>query len=268
VYDLLAGRHAFGRHRWHDAAATARLLPALRTDGLLGAYSYFDVQMDDHALGLWAAERAREAGVTIHEHVEVTRVNTQGTIWTRPRAAPADVTTADGVSASYNRVVNVAGPWAAALLAKSDVRASYALDLVRGSHIVLRGTMPYGAFVEVPNERRLCFILPYRGEILVGTTEVRQSLDEPIVCQDEERDYLLAVYNHYFRDARTERDVVRTFAGVRPLIRSADDPSRATREYAMQRTGRLVSVFGGKWTTARALGVRVARLVEGGERSP
>jgi glycerol-3-phosphate dehydrogenase len=175
---------------------------------------------------------------------------------------PASV--ADVISTSYDRVVNVAGPWAAALLAESGVRAAYTLDLVRGSHLVLRGTLPHGVFVEVPDERRLCFILPYHGDILVGTTEVRQTLDDPIVCHDEERDYLLAVYNRYFRDTRMARDVVRTFAGVRPLLRSADDPSRATREYAMQRTGRLITVFGGKWTTARVLGERAERLAEQG----
>jgi glycerol-3-phosphate dehydrogenase len=43
---------------------------------------------------------------------------------------------------------------------------------------------------------------------------------------------------------------VTSFAGVRPLLRSADDPSQVTREYALDRKGALISVFGGKWTTS------------------
>jgi glycerol-3-phosphate dehydrogenase len=64
------------------------------------------------------------------------------------------------------------------------------------------------------------------------------------------------------RSPLRDEEVTGSFAGVRPLIRSADDPSRATREYAIERVGRLVTVFGGKWTTARALGERVAQEVE------
>jgi len=70
------------------------------------------------------------------------------------------------------------------------------------------------------------------------------------------------VYNRYFADGKTAADVVRTFAGVRPLIRSAADPSRATREYAIERHGAVVTVFGGKWTTARRLGAHAAEAVE------
>jgi glycerol-3-phosphate dehydrogenase len=56
-------------------------------------------------------------------------------------------------------------------------------------------------------------------------------------------------------------EISSTFAGVRPLIRSADDPGRATREYALERHGAVLTVFGGKWTTARALGELVASRI-------
>jgi glycerol-3-phosphate dehydrogenase len=157
--------------------------------------------------------------------------------------------------------VNVAGPWAERLLSESGISSEHVLDLVRGSHILLSGTLQTGFLVEIPHERRICFVLPYDGAIMVGTTEVRQTLDDPIVCSDAERAYLLNVYNTYFADRRTDVDILRTFAGVRPLLRSADDPSKASREYAIERKGRLVTVFGGKWTTARALARRVGEVL-------
>lgn len=89
------------------------------------------------------------------------------------------------------------------------------------------------------------------GGTLVGTTEVRQSLDEPIACSDAERAYLLAAYRRYFP---TQYPVVTgNFAGLRPLIRSSNDPNRMTREYAIHRNGQLISVLGGTWTTALSL---------------
>lgn len=87
---------------------------------------------------------------------------------------------------------------------------------------------------------------------------MRQTLDEPILYSNAEIDYLLRAYNAYFAESRTRADVAETYAGLRALIRSADDRGRATREYGIERNGALVNVFGGKWTTARALAREVA----------
>lgn len=256
LYDVLAGRHTFGRHQWLGVAEVAHRMPTLRTTELVGAYVFFDAQMDDRALGLWAADHARGAGVAVREQVAVTRLTPSGDLWSN-----------DVRLGVYDRVVNVAGPWAGDLLAASGITPRHTLDLVRGSHLMLRqpatgSPMRYGVMLQVLGERRLCFALPYANELLLGTTEVRQGLDEPIACSAAEQAYLLGVYNTYFTDPRSDTDVLRTFAGVRPLIHSSDDPSRATREYAIERHGRVVTVFGGKWTTARALGRQVADRVE------
>jgi len=250
LYDILAFRHGFGRHRWYGRDDVVTHFPTLRPEGLIGAYAFYDAQMDDHALGLWAADQARHAGVTIHEHAQVTRVGPDGTVQI------GDATH------RYDRVINVGGPWAKALLDASGIAADHELDLVRGSHLFLDGSLTDGLLVQVSGERRICFVLPYQGRILVGTTEVRQTLQEPIVCTPEEKTYLLGVYNQYFTDTRTVDDVRGTFAGVRPLLRSAIDPSRATREAAIERRGDLITVFGGKWTTSRILGEHAAAMLE------
>jgi glycerol-3-phosphate dehydrogenase len=50
----------------------------------------------------------------------------------------------------------------------------------------------------------------------------------------------------------------RWFAGLRPIVRSTADVSSASREAEVQRHGSLLTVLGGKWTTARALAERLA----------
>jgi len=114
--------------------------------------------------------------------------------------------------------------------------------------------------LEMPDTERVCFVLPYQGKTLIGTTEVRHSLDEPVVCSPAERTALVEAYNHYFDIPLDAGDKVPTFAGIRPLLKSSSNPTRTTREYALERQGRLISVFGGKWTTSRALGEKVAAL--------
>lgn len=104
-------------------------------------------------------------------------------------------------------------------------------------------------------------MLPWQGKTLLGTTEVRQGLDEAMACSAAEEAYLLAAYQHYRDQSAPMPAVVSRFAGVRPLIYSAADPNRATREYALEKQGRILSVIGGKWTTSMALASKVADKV-------
>ena len=137
-----------------------------------------------------------------------------------------------------------------------------ALDLVRGSHLLVPAISRYGHMLEVPGERRIVFVLPYQGKTLVGTTEVRQSLAEPIECSDAEQAYLLKLYNYYFDSQLSEADVESKFAGVRPLLGGSDSASTASREYALNWQQQLLTVSGGKWTTARALARTVVEQIQ------
>jgi glycerol-3-phosphate dehydrogenase len=250
AYDLFAGAQRLGWHGWLSAGKLHSRAPELHADGLIGGFSYFDGQMDDRALGLWALARARAKGVELREHTPVDRIDTQG-----------EVTLADGRE-KFDFIVNAAGPWAARLNENSGIASAYRLDLVRGSHLVVGRRITHGYLLQSAEDGRVCFALPYRDYTLVGTTEVRQSLDEPIACSDTERDYLLRTYNGFLQPALSGGDIVETFSGVRPLVAAGERTiSRASREYALERRGRLLTVYGGKWTTARSLGQNVARTV-------
>lgn len=249
VYDYLAAGSSLGEVASISAADMATLLPGIRNDVIDGV-AFFDGQMDDAALGRWAAAQAEAAGVIIHTRAPVERIDRNGTL------------TVDAATLKFDRLVNTTGPWAEDLLRRSGIAPAHSLDLVRGSHIVLRGTISCGALLEVPHERRVVFVLPYRGNILVGTTEVRQALSDPVACSESELAYLLDVYNYWFTDHRSRSSVIGWFAGLRPLVRSATDPSRASREEVIERHGAVVSLFGGKWTTARAVASRVAARAE------
>lgn len=244
LYDRLAGKSILPGARWRSATDILAADPGLQAHGLSGGYEFSDGLMDDYALGLWVADQAAAAGAEIVESSQVSRLDVDG-----------NVVTADGTRTMFDRVLNVAGPWAAHLLEQNGLPAPYALDLVRGSHIVLDQPCRQAYLLEVPGERRIFFVLPWKDRTLVGTTEVRQRLDECVECSDAEHDYLLNAFQHYWPGSSPR--VTETFAGVRPLLRSKADPNRATREYAIHRTGKVVTVFGGKWTTAMALAGKV-----------
>jgi glycerol-3-phosphate dehydrogenase len=249
AYDLLAGSAGLGWHRWLRASEVLRRAPTLRREGLIGGYLFLDGQMDDHALGLWALEQVRAKGVELRVHAAVTQVDVAG-----------GIVCGTGRQA-FDFVVNAAGPWAAELLAASGIASQHGLDLVRGSHLLLDREIGSGFLLQSPDDGRVCFVLPYQGRTLVGTTEVRQSLDQPIVCSAAERDYLLRMFNAAFSPGIGPADVAESFAGLRPLVAGGARVSAVSREYALERKGRLLTVFGGKWTTARALGLRVAKTL-------
>ena len=251
LYDHIAGKSILPKAQWLSRQELLLRDPQLQDYGLLGGYAYSDGHMDDEALGLWVAAQARAAGVHIHEHRPVQRISPAG-----------ELTLADGQELHFERIANVGGPWALELLAQSGLQAEHRLDLVRGSHLVLDTPCPQAYLLEVPHERRIFFVLPWQGKTLLGTTEERQTLHEPIACSAAEEDYLLAAYQHYRNAAAPSPTVASRFAGVRPLIYSAADPNRATREYALEQQGRILTIIGGKWTTSMALAGKVAAQIK------
>jgi len=170
------------------------------------------------------------------------------------------VRTDRGDESRFALLVNAAGPWMNELLGANHIRARYVLSLVRGSHLVLahRVAEP-GLLLQSTTDRRVFFVLPWKETTLVGTTEVvqREPLDG-VRASQEEIEYLMARYNRYFRSPISRRDVASTFAGVRPLVGRAANPSAIDRDARVVRSGNVINVFGGKLTTFMALARKAA----------
>lgn len=248
LYDLLAGTRDFPRARWLTSESLLSNENNLNSDGLLGGYEFFDGIMDDQALGLWVAEHAKKLGVEIKEECEVVSVSESG-----------HATLASGEVVAFDCIVNVAGPWARDLLDKSNSKVPYDIDLIRGSHIVCDLFSEHAYLLEVPWDKRIFFILPWKGGNLVGTTEIRQTLRDTVEPDEDEVLYLIRAVEYYFPMLKLK--ILDKFAGLRPLLKSSDDPRKASREYALHRRGKLISVIGGKWTTAPALAAKVLKKI-------
>ncbi|MEP6957115.1 MAG: FAD-dependent oxidoreductase [Nitrospirota bacterium] len=249
LYDRLAGSRSLGPHAWVERQAVIDEFPGLRAKNLKGAYVFWDGQMDDRSLGLWAAAQASAAGVEMRLRMPVHTIDTRGSLIT------------DEGCHVFNLIINAAGPWAEALLTASGLPSPVQLDLVRGSHLLISRPLHHGLLVEVPGEARICFILPYQGKSLVGTTEVSQGLDEPITCSPQEHDYLRRVYDHTLKPPIGKHEIIESYAGIRPLVRDQRGLGRTSRASVIHKHGRLISVFGGKWTTSHSLGERVAGML-------
>jgi glycerol-3-phosphate dehydrogenase len=250
LYDILAGRENIRRHHALHASQIAERGPIV-TKGLRGGFSYWDAQVDDHALVRTVVASAIRDGAMVREQTRVHSLRRSGRTWLVN-------------DESFDVVVNAAGPWMNELLAKNSLRARYTLSLVRGSHLVLtRRVSDSGFLLQSIDDRRVFFVLPWKETTLVGTTEVihREPLDN-VHASEEEIEYLIARYNRYFCEPLTRGGVAATFAGVRPLVGRAVNPGAIARDYRVVRNGNLINVFGGKMTTFMSLARKVAMRVD------
>ena len=256
LYKLIAGKHSLGGISWIGSDKAQQLFPDLNPTNLLGSVSFYDAQMNEDKLGAWVVREAKKAGVKIHENTKVDGFTED-----------AEIITSKFGSINFDFIVNAAGPWAANLNTINNIQTDYYLRLIRGSHLLLN-TEVSGAFLfQEPKGSRVIFVLPYLGKTLVGTTEVPQYLDTEIKCSDDERSYLLGVFNKNFSKSVSKKDIAVEFSGLRPIVASKLERkesyfSFASREAKLEIIGRLLTVYGGKWTSAPSLSRKVVKKIK------
>lgn len=254
MYDLLAGKRRVRAHRSLDVAEVLEKEPGLRRDGLIGGASYYDAATDDAGLTRANVMSAVEHGATAVDHAkaESTTVSAGKVDGAVIRDMLGDATTR--VSAKVT--VSATGPWQA--------------KGTKGSHIVLcRSRVGNQSAVTMtsPDDGRVMFALPSGDDTVVGTTDIHTAeTPDDVNASDAEVEYLLHAANAYFPDASlTSEDVIRTWAGIRPLATAptGTKPSSISREHRISRdkTGVMV-VTGGKLTTYRSIAAEVVDHIE------
>ncbi|HJT65731.1 MAG TPA: glycerol-3-phosphate dehydrogenase [Pyrinomonadaceae bacterium] len=266
AYDLLSWGKSLPRHRMLSARETLRQMPGLKTEGLVGSAVYYDAQVEfAERLVLENVLAAVEYGATVLTYTRVTDfVIDEGLL----AGVRLDGNKADQFRAAV--VVNAAGPWVDRLLNKIETNKERLVGGTKGSHVVVApftGAPASAVYLEAVSDRRPFFIIPWNGNYLIGTTDVRFEGDpDQVQAEDWEIDYLLSETNRAFPGAELSRDrVLYTYAGVRPLPFTKNHNERSiTRRHFLRehpRFGNLVSVVGGKLTTYRSLAEECVDLV-------
>jgi len=139
------------------------------------------------------------------------------------------------------------------------------ISLVQGSHIILPQSQEAYVYTEA-DDGRAVFIMPWKGQTMVGTTEVDAINFSHPKPSDDEISYLLKVYRHHYPSRpSSEKDVVACFAGVRVLPGAGGSFTGRTREVRLlcddSSYPRLVTIYGGKLTTYRRTAERVMQLL-------
>jgi glycerol-3-phosphate dehydrogenase len=234
-------------------------------------YNYEDAQCEfpERLVAEWMMEAAA-AGAVVRNHCEAVAVDvTQGRargVLLRDRITGKD----ERVEAAW--IINCSGPWADRVCQRSAIRTGKPmLGGVRGSHIVLPrfpGAPNTALYTEAADGRPV-FILPWNEQVLVGTTEVADTGDPGKAApSNDEIEYLFRAVTKLFPKAKiSAHDIKYAFAGVRPLPNSPGNAASAVtrrhflHDHTPDGASRLISVIGGKLTTAASLARECARKI-------
>lgn len=255
-----------------DSASDRRRLEQFLDRGQRwSVFSYEDAQCEypERLIAEWL-HAAGSHNATIRNHTELLAVDRRNdevdSVLLRDRLS------GDEYRVQCDWVINATGPWADSICKRANLPMDEPLvGGVRGSHILLptfEGA-PASAIYTEAHDGRPVFILPWAGQILVGTTEIRDDTDPNLVRPaSSEIDYLLAAFQRVFPSVPYRiTDVRAAFAGIRPLPYIDEQaPDSITRRHFLVDhkddggTG-MISVVGGKLTTAASLARDCARAI-------
>ena len=257
AYDLLAGRHRFGRSRLISSRSVQELLPTIQTESLRGGVIYHDGQFDDSRLLIHLLMTAVEQGATVLNYAPaIGLTQSNGAI---DGVRIRDDERGNEYVAKAKVVVNAAGPFCDDVRQMANPNSQPMIAASQGSHVVLdRSFLPSDDALLIPEtpDGRVLFAIPWHGHTLVGTTDVEvPSVPREPVPTIAEIEFILETAGRYLARKPRLEDVLSTFAGIRPLVKatSANTASLARDHTIRADTPGLLTITGGKWTTYREM---------------
>jgi glycerol-3-phosphate dehydrogenase len=268
LYEMMSGFQNHHFHRFLSREETLGMAPGLASDALIGGCLYYDAIVSDNR---WTLETVkdgvRNGGLAIN-HAPVTAL-------LKDNNKVIGVTCYDqlgGTSyeARAGAVVNATGVWADRIRKLDRPDVTNLLRLSKGTHLVLaEGDVPLTVSIIFlsPVDRRPLFLIKREGCFLYGTTDDWEDAepDTPVPRQ-QDVEYLLESLRQFIPGAELGCEKVQfVYSGFRPLLSANGqnpDPSSVSREDVIEvAPSGLITVTGGKLTTARLIAIRVLDCV-------
>lgn len=265
AYEALSN---FSNHRLHWFLSREQTLlraPGVPIDGLEGGCMYWDAVTSDSRWTLEVVKDGVRAGGVALNHAPVARLLSDGD--RIAGAALEDRATGCGeIAVRARAVVNATGVFADRLRAMEDPDAAPLVRLSKGTHLVFGEEdvpLTMSTIFSSPLDGRPLFLVKHDGCFLYGTSDdwTGGSPDEPAPGEADVT-YLLESLRAFMPEAGLDEAKIRyAYSGFRPLLspaRGDANASLASREDHVEVSrGGLVTVVGGKLTTARRMAERL-----------
>jgi glycerol-3-phosphate dehydrogenase len=280
LYDLLAfdkGRtwdpgQKIPNHTTLSAPQALQYQPVLKRQGLTAASLFYDcLNVCPERLALAFVKSAIAHGAQAANYARVT-----GFLFDGHGATVQGVTVRDLIHHRSYEVrsaitLNCAGPWVDNVLSLAHRgRENRHMRRSEGIHIITAPIIDERCAVSaITPDGRHCFLIPWRGHTLIGTTDkpYEGHPDDYRVTRPSIEELIAAVNASFDGLSLTLADVRHCYGGLRPLVETQTaETYKSSRKYEIhdhRRDGldHLITVEGGKWTTSRHLAEKVIDLV-------
>ena len=259
MYDFLAGKLGLGPSKILSKEETIKLIPNVEPEGLHGGVIYYDGQFDDSRLAINLAQTILDYGGVTLNYMQVTGLLKQNGFISGVVAS--DKETGKEYNINARVVINATGVFTDNILKLDDPEAKKLIAVSQGVHLVLDKEFLEGeTAIMVPqtDDGRVLFAVPWHNKVVVGTTDTEiPTADLEPRALEEEIEFILTHAKRYMKKDPSREDVKSVFAGLRPLVRPADNKNTAqiSRDhFLIISDSGLVTITGGKWTTYRRMG--------------
>ena len=268
LYEALSGFNNYRFHRFLSREETLLLAPALPTTELAGGCLYYDAVINDSR---WTMEVIKDGvahgGVAVNYSPVTQLLKEEHQI---VGARVCDELRANQFDVHSRAVVNATG------IFSDDVKRFDGKDtrkhkrLSKGTHLVFaEEDVPLSTTIvfSSPLDGRSLFLAKHEECFLYGTSDHWEEAnpDLPIPARTDV-EYLLTSLNQFMPEAQLDQSKVQfVYSGFRPLFSNDRRPTNSasvTREDHIEvSSSGLVTVVGGKLTTARITAARVLERV-------
>lgn len=257
LYDILGSKAGGYGSLKVPADEFSEIFPSIKTEEILTAYRFYDAKTDDLALTKRVATDAIDKGAEFVENSEINEITF--------RESTIIKTNKDFFQTK--NLINATGPWIDEVNKRYCLPHNYRITKVSGIHLETgKKLIPFPLLLQTQT-KRILFLIPEEHTTIIGTNERLEDAGcDSVVINKEDVEYLLKSVNKYLKLEVSNKDIIKQWIGVRPLIENKGNLSRIGRGYQLDLCkiggNKVLNIFGGKLTTCLSLSNKAVNLLE------
>src|ERR1035437_1422244 len=258
LYKTLSYDKEISIYSFLNKQKTIEKFPAINQENLKGSFLFYDAVTNDARLCNEIVSTAQQNDATAFIYCEFFSVEDKKDFFL---IHCIDKIENKSVLFSAKYIINATGHWTDETLKKLNFENQKIVAPSKGIHLVFsKEKFPANEailFSSYANDGRSMYAVPWENNsVVIGTTDTEKidSLDE-VNAEEIDIQYVLKSIQCFAPSLNiSEKDILSSFAGLRPLLRG-DSPSKdRARDYKCAWTGeRIITIAGGKLTSFHAM---------------
>ena len=267
AYKLLTLDKDLAKYRFLNKQQTIEDFPAIDQNNLKASFIYYDAVTNDARLCNEIIAVAQQGGAIALNYFEFLLVEDKKDFF-EIHCNDKISTVSNTFKAKY--IINASGHWTDEVLEKLNYKNPRFGAPSKGVHLVLsRERFPAEKAILFPsyaNDGRMMYAVPWENNsVVIGTTDTEKidSLDK-ITINESDVTYILNSIQCFAPMLNiSEKDILGSFAGLRPLLREDAQSKDRTRDYRCWWSHkRVINILGGKLTSFHAMASTVLKKVQ------